>query len=215
MQDDARAVRSLFARRPASAPVRRTETGVHSTNGTSEPAAPDAGSQFVDLKAELHARVIADLQEEGLLGGEPEALEAAGVERRIEADGRPSLYRAFDGGKDQSYFLFATTPEQLDFLRFPLGAWPKSKTRELPEIDVPDGQLIVRAARVFDGVGGGYRENLDIVIEQGRIVALEARARPQELGGQDRLGVARQGGLRPQVQRAGECPVPPLALLGP
>ena len=64
MQDDARAVRSLFARRPASAPVRRTETGVHSTKGTREPATPKAASQFVDLKADLHARVIADLQED-------------------------------------------------------------------------------------------------------------------------------------------------------
>ena len=76
-QDDARAVRSLFARRPASAPVRRTDAGVHSTKGTGELAAPDAASQFVDLKADLHARVIADLQEDGLLGAEPEALEAA------------------------------------------------------------------------------------------------------------------------------------------
>ncbi|MBL6720647.1 MAG: CpaF family protein [Planctomycetes bacterium] len=50
---------------------------MHSTKGTGELAAPVAASQFVDLKAELHARVIADLQEEGLLGGEPEALEAA------------------------------------------------------------------------------------------------------------------------------------------
>ncbi len=54
------------------------------------------------------------------------------IERREGAVG-PELHRAADGGKDQSYFLFATTPEQLDLLRFPLGAWPKSKTRELAE----------------------------------------------------------------------------------
>lgn len=48
--------------------------------------------------------------------------------------------------------------------------------RELPTIAAPDGRLIVRSARLFDGVGGGYRENLDIVIEQGRIVAVEPRA---------------------------------------
>jgi tRNA-specific 2-thiouridylase len=70
------------------------------------------------------------------------------IERRVEDDGTPALYRAFDGGKDQSYFLFATTPEQLDFLRFPLGAWPKSKTRELAQelgltiADKPDSQDI-------------------------------------------------------------------------
>jgi hypothetical protein len=61
---------------------------------------------------------------------------------------------------------------------FPVAATQREpvRPRELPEIDAPDGQLIVRAARVFDGVGGGYREDLDIVMEQGRIVALEARA---------------------------------------
>ncbi len=39
------------------------------------------------------------------------------------------LHRAVDPSKDQSYFLFATTQEQLDFLRFPLGGWTKEKTR--------------------------------------------------------------------------------------
>ena len=44
--------------------------------------------------------------------------------------GRAELHRAYDGGKDQSYFLFATTQDQLEFLRFPLGVWPKDTTRE-------------------------------------------------------------------------------------
>ena len=47
--------------------------------------------------------------------------------------------------------------------------------RQLPPPPTPGGRLVVRAARIFDGVGGGYRENLDIVIDQGRIVALEQR----------------------------------------
>jgi tRNA-specific 2-thiouridylase len=51
--------------------------------------------------------------------------------RRIEGPEGPELHRAFDGGKDQSYFLFATTKEQLDFLRFPLGHMDKSETRKL------------------------------------------------------------------------------------
>ena len=51
--------------------------------------------------------------------------------QRIEGPSGPELHRGFDGGKDQSYFLFATTPEQLDFLRFPLGAMNKSETRKL------------------------------------------------------------------------------------
>lgn len=44
--------------------------------------------------------------------------------------GDAELHRAIDPGKDQSYFLFATTREQLEFLRFPLGGWYKEKTRE-------------------------------------------------------------------------------------
>lgn len=51
--------------------------------------------------------------------------------RRIMGENGAELHRAKDGGKDQSYFLFATTQEQLDFLRFPLGGMPKSETRRL------------------------------------------------------------------------------------
>lgn len=47
--------------------------------------------------------------------------------------GRAELHRATDVTKDQSYFLFATTQEQLDFLRFPLGGWDKSVTRSHAE----------------------------------------------------------------------------------
>jgi len=50
------------------------------------------------------------------------------VRRVVGADG-PELHRAADPGKDQSYFLFATTPAQLDFLRFPLGGLAKEATR--------------------------------------------------------------------------------------
>ena len=43
------------------------------------------------------------------------------------------LFRPADASKDQSYFLFATTQDQLDFLRFPLGEVPKSETRAMAE----------------------------------------------------------------------------------
>ncbi|RYH04683.1 MAG: tRNA 2-thiouridine(34) synthase MnmA [Alphaproteobacteria bacterium] len=46
-------------------------------------------------------------------------------------DGRRKLFRPVDDSRDQSYFLFATTPEQLDFLRFPLGGLTKPAVREL------------------------------------------------------------------------------------
>lgn len=52
------------------------------------------------------------------------------VDREIRKDGKTSLLKAFDDSKDQSYFLFATTQEQLDFLRFPLGKNTKEETRK-------------------------------------------------------------------------------------
>ncbi|MBB4152720.1 tRNA-specific 2-thiouridylase [Sphingomonas jinjuensis] len=52
------------------------------------------------------------------------------VRRVVEADGS-ALYRGADPARDQSYFLFATTRDQLDFLRFPLGGLPKARVREL------------------------------------------------------------------------------------
>jgi len=52
------------------------------------------------------------------------------INRRL-AGGGHALYRAHDADRDQSYFLFATTPAQLDVLRFPLGGLPKSRVREL------------------------------------------------------------------------------------
>src|SRR5215211_5285414 len=53
------------------------------------------------------------------------------VASRALAGGRRALYRAADPERDQSYFLYATTPEQLEMLRFPLGELPKEDTRAL------------------------------------------------------------------------------------
>jgi len=52
------------------------------------------------------------------------------VRRVVGADG-PELHRAFDPARDQSYFLFATTSAQLDYLRFPLGGMPKPEVRRI------------------------------------------------------------------------------------
>ena len=52
---------------------------------------------------------------------------------RIQSNGHASMYRAKDQNRDQSYFLFSTTQEQLDFLRFPLGEIDKSETRKIAE----------------------------------------------------------------------------------
>ncbi|MBH5321354.1 tRNA 2-thiouridine(34) synthase MnmA [Aurantiacibacter sediminis] len=53
--------------------------------------------------------------------------------RRVEAEHGVELHRALDPARDQSYFLYATTEEQLDYLRFPLGGLPKSQVREIAE----------------------------------------------------------------------------------
>lgn len=55
------------------------------------------------------------------------------IRRTVNADGRAELHRALDPLKDQSYFLFATTQDQLDYLRFPLGGWAKDETRREAE----------------------------------------------------------------------------------
>jgi|SRR5215217_772387 len=68
--------------------------------------------------------------------------------RREDTPNGPQLHRAFDANRDQSYFLFATTREQLDFLRFPLGGLPKPAVRgvagdlALSVADKPDSQDI-------------------------------------------------------------------------
>ncbi|MEI7608862.1 MAG: tRNA 2-thiouridine(34) synthase MnmA [Rhodospirillaceae bacterium] len=51
--------------------------------------------------------------------------------RRLEGAAGPELHRGAEPGRDQSYFLFATTAEQLAFLRFPLGDLDKAETRAL------------------------------------------------------------------------------------
>ena len=77
-----------------------------------------------------------------------EALATGHYVRRVLGPDGPELHRAVDPGKDQSYFLFATTPEQLAFLRFPLGGLTKEQTREharrlgLVVQDKPDSQDI-------------------------------------------------------------------------
>jgi len=77
-----------------------------------------------------------------------EALATGHYVRRMKGEAGAELHRAADPARDQSYFLFGTTQEQLDFLRFPLGALRKAETRaladrfDLPVADKPDSQDI-------------------------------------------------------------------------
>ena len=69
------------------------------------------------------------------------------IQRKIFS-GYPNLFKGLDETKDQSYFLFATTKTQLEFLRFPLGSLTKEETRavarrhELKVAEKPDSQDI-------------------------------------------------------------------------
>jgi tRNA-specific 2-thiouridylase len=102
------------------------------------------------------------------------------VERRDGANG-PELYRARDADRDQSYFLFATTPAQLTSLMFPLGGMRKSEVRalarelDLPVADKSDSQDICfvpqgRYTSVVERMRPGAAEAGDIVHVDGRVL---------------------------------------------
>jgi tRNA-uridine 2-sulfurtransferase len=111
-----------------------------------------------------------------------DALATGHYARRVVGDdGRIELHRAADPRRDQSYFLFATTPGQLAFLRFPLGSLDKSETRRLarrfalPVADKPDSQDICFVpngsyARVVERLRPGAAEAGEIVHTDGRVL---------------------------------------------
>jgi tRNA-uridine 2-sulfurtransferase len=100
--------------------------------------------------------------------------------RRLPGGGR-ALYRARDVERDQSYFLFATTPAQLEPLRFPLGERSKAETRELARrfglsvADKADSQDICfvpsgRYAQVIERLRPGAAAPGDIVDVDGNVL---------------------------------------------
>jgi tRNA-specific 2-thiouridylase len=103
------------------------------------------------------------------------------VASRPLPEGGRALYRARDAERDQSYFLFATTREQLDVLRFPLGERTKVETRELARrfglavADKHDSQDICfvptgRYTEVIERLRPGAAEPGDIVDLAGRVL---------------------------------------------
>lgn len=103
------------------------------------------------------------------------------VQRLVNAEGRAELHRGADPEKDQSYFLFATTQEQLDFLRFPLGNLRKEETRalaarfNLATAEKPDSQDICFVptggyAKVIEKLRPGAAEPGEIVHIDGRVL---------------------------------------------
>ena len=122
------------------------------------------------------------------------------VRRRRGPDG-PELHRAADAARDQSYFLFATTAEQLEFLRFPLGDLAKDETRaqakrlSLPVAAKPDSQDICFVpegsyARVVDALRPGSCEPGDIVDVQGKVIGRHEGVIHYTVGQRRGLGIA-------------------------
>ncbi|MCT4553564.1 MAG: tRNA 2-thiouridine(34) synthase MnmA [Pelagimonas sp.] len=125
------------------------------------------------------------------------------IQRKIGINGA-ELHSATDSTRDQSYFLFSTTPEQLDFLRFPLGHLPsKDATRELAAkyglavADKPDSQDICfvpdgNYAGVIEKLRPGAAEPGDIVHADGRVLGTHKGVIHYTIGQRRGLGI---GGL--------------------
>lgn len=130
-----------------------------------------------------------------------DALATGHYVRREMAGGRAELRRAADPRKDQSYFLFATTQEQVDFLRFPLGELRKEQTRELAEEyglavhDKPDSQDICFVpngdyAAVIEKLRPGAADPGDIVFTDGTVLGRHEGVIHYTVGQRKGLGIA-------------------------
>ncbi len=125
------------------------------------------------------------------------------IQRKVGARGA-ELHMAADAARDQSYFLFSTTAEQLDFLRFPLGHLAsKSETRALASehglmvADKPDSQDICfvpngNYAEVIEKLRPGAAEPGDIVHADGRVLGTHKGVIHYTIGQRRGLGI---GGL--------------------
>jgi tRNA-uridine 2-sulfurtransferase len=121
--------------------------------------------------------------------------------QRFEENGKAQLHVASDISKDQSYFLFATTQDQLNFLRFPLGGLNKPQTRILAKqfgleiADKPDSQDICfvpngNYASVIEKLRPGSLDAGNIVLKDGTIVGKHDGVINYTVGQRKGLGVA-------------------------
>lgn len=121
--------------------------------------------------------------------------------RSRHEDGRRVMGRPVDLSRDQSYFLFATTPEQLDFLRFPLGGMDKAAVRDLARemgLDVADKHdsqdiCFVPQGRYADVIRKMHPEALvagDIVGIDGQVLGRHKGIANYTIGQRRGLGIA-------------------------
>jgi tRNA-specific 2-thiouridylase len=122
------------------------------------------------------------------------------IESRALAGGRRGLYVPADVARDQSYFLFATTQDQADFLRFPLGSIGKAQTRALAAAmglavaEKPDSQDICfvpegRYADLVLKLRPEAAQEGEIVHVDGRVVGRHAGVIHYTIGQRRGLGV--------------------------
>jgi tRNA-uridine 2-sulfurtransferase len=113
------------------------------------------------------------------------------------------LYRARDHERDQSYFLFATTRAQLEFLRFPLGGFTKQETRKLARefglttAEKSDSQDICfvpsgRYTQVIERLRPGAAEAGEIVHVDGRVLGRHGGVINYTIGQRRGIGIAAQ-----------------------
>jgi tRNA-specific 2-thiouridylase len=123
------------------------------------------------------------------------------IASRLLPDGRRGLYRAREEERDQSYFLFATTREQLEILRFPLGDLTKAQTREaarrfgLSVADKDDSQDICfvpqgRYTAIIEKLKPNAADAGDIVDLDGRVLGRHNGIIHYTIGQRKGLGVA-------------------------
>ncbi len=123
------------------------------------------------------------------------------VASRELGDGHRGLFRAADESRDQSYFLYATTQEQLDLLRFPLGGLDKTQTRALAAefglaiADKPDSQDICfvpngRYAEVIERLKPGAARPGAIVHLDGRVLGQHEGVLRYTVGQRKGLGLS-------------------------
>lgn len=121
--------------------------------------------------------------------------------RRVDGPAGAEMRRAHDASKDQSYFLFSTKREQLEFLRFPLGDLPKEQTRAiaadlgLEVADKPDSQDICfvpegKYASVVERLRPGAAEPGEIVHVDGTVMGRHQGVIHYTVGQRRGLGVA-------------------------
>ena len=130
-----------------------------------------------------------------------EAMATGHYIRRAVGPNGAQLRRAADAARDQSYFLFATTAEQLDFLRFPLGGLPKPAVRQaaaalgLAVAEKPDSQDICfvpegKYTTVIDRLRPHGAEPGDIVHLDGRVLGRHEGVTRYTVGQRRGLNVA-------------------------